>query len=183
MNSSFAKWLHQKVMGWQIVGTFPQDVNKAIIVVAPHTSNWDFLHGFLTRAIQKFPSNFMIKNDWLKKPVIGKWFVNQGGVGVDRSKNMKLTDQIVEKFEERDQFVIAITPEGTRKYNPNWKSGFWYIAKKANVPLVPATFDYPTKRVIWHEPFYLTDDKDADFERLRQLFVQYEGKHPEQGVK
>lgn len=182
MNSSLATWIRTKILGWSTVGQFPTDVKKAIIVVAPHTSNWDFLHGFLVRAEEKFQSNFMIKDDWLKKPIIGSWMKNVGAVGVVRSKNIKLTDQIVHYFNTKDSFVIAITPEGTRKQNPNWKTGFWYIAKEAKVPLIPASFHYPDKTVHWQEPFYVGEDKDSDIEKLKAIFRQYKGKNPEYGV-
>lgn len=182
MNTAFANWLHRDLLGWKIRGQFPKNLKKAIIVVGPHTSNWDFFHGFIVRSQEKFQSNFMIKEDWLNKPIIGSWMRKSGAVGVVRSKNMKLTDQIANYFNTRDQFVIAITPEGTRKYNPKWKTGFWYIAKQAKVPLIPVSFNYPTKEVIWQEAFHLSDDMDADIEKLKSIFRQYEGKNPELGV-
>ena len=173
-----------RLFGWKIKGSFPKGLKKGIIVVAPHTSNWDFPLGLATRAIQKFPSYFLIKDDWLKIPVAGKIIKAMGGVGVDRSKTKKLStsEQIIKHFKTKDEFVIAIAPEGTRKYNPNWKTGFWHIAKEANIPLIPASFDYATKQIIWFDPIQLSEDKEADIERLKDLFRNSKGKFPEQGV-
>ena len=172
------------LFGWEIVGEFPNNVKKAIIVVGPHTSNWDFLVGFATRAVQRFPSYFLIKDDWTKKPIVGPIIESVGGVGVDRSKkkNISTSKQIIEEFNNRDEFVITITPEGTRKYNDNWRTGFWHIAKEANVPLIPGSFDYTNKQVIWGEPFYATN-KESDINKLKAIFRQYEGRFPEQGVR
>ena len=181
------KWLWTQILklaGWKIIGNFPSQQKKAIIVVGPHTSNWDFFYGFATRAIQQFPSYFLIKDDWTNLPIVGAIIRAVGGVGVDRSKQKKvsMSQQTIEKFNELDEFVIAITPEGTRNYNDNWRTGFWHIAKEANVPLVPASFDYPTKRIIWNEPFYTSNSKEQDIEKLKAIFRQYQGKIPENGV-
>lgn len=174
-----------QLAGWEIVGSYPHHIRKGIIVVAPHTSNWDFALGVATRAIQQFPSYFLIKDDWIQLPIIG-WIVTQlGGVGVDRSgKSKKSTsEQIINYFNTREEFVITITPEGTRKYNPDWRTGFWYIAKEAEVPLIPASFDYEKKQVIWQEPFYVSEQKEEDISKLKAMFRQYKGRFPEQGVR
>ncbi|MBX2845792.1 MAG: 1-acyl-sn-glycerol-3-phosphate acyltransferase [Saprospiraceae bacterium] len=172
-----------KIFGWKVVGHFPFDTRKTIIVAAPHTSNWDFFVGLGTRSILRFNSSFLIKKSWLSKPVIGALLRKAGGVGVDRSKNVKLTDQIAEIFNQREEFRIAIAPEGTRKYNPDWKTGFWHIAKKANIPLLPVTFNYVKKEVEFLDLFHLTDDKDSDIERLKSLYRDIPGKNPELGVR
>ena len=173
-----------KLTGWEIIGSFPRELKKAIIVVGPHTSNWDFFYGYLTRSSQKFPSYFLIKDDWTKIPVVGAIIKAMGGVGVDRSKDKKISisQQIIHKFNTLDEFVITITPEGTRKRNDNWRTGFWHIAKEANVPLVPASFDYPTKQIVWNEPFFTGESKEKDIEKLKAIFRQYTGRFPENGV-
>ncbi len=183
MKKAIANFIYYKLLGWKTSGQYPKHIKKGIIIPAPHTSNMDFLLGVLVRAVEGFQSNYIIKDSWIKKPIIGSFLKSIGGVGVNRSKNMKLTDKIVELFNNREAFVIAITPEGTRKYNPDWKSGFWYIAKEANVPLIPAGFDYATKTIYWGEPIYLSDDKEADIKALKKLFSQYEAKIPEWGIR
>lgn len=181
------KWFWTKIfqlIGWEIIGDFPRQYKKAILVVGPHTSNWDFFYGYVTRAIQQFPSYFLIKDDWTKLPIIGAIISNAGGVGVNRSKDKKVStsEQIIQKFKELDEFVITITPEGTRKRNDNWKTGFWHIAKEAHVPLVPVSFDYPNKKIVWSEPFFAGDSKEEDIEKIKAIFRQYKGRFPENGV-
>lgn len=171
-----------KLTGWSITNSFPGGIKKGIIVVAPHTSNWDFVLGVGVRAIQQFPSSYMIKDTWLKLPIVGSILKAMGGVGVDRKKNIRLTEQIAEIFREREEFVIAITPEGTRKYNPNWKTGFWHIADMADVLLIPAAYDYPTKRIVWGKAFK-TGEKKGDIEKLKAFFRQFKGRFPENGVR
>ncbi len=165
-----------------MIGNYPKEVKKSIILAAPHTSNWDFPLGILVRSVGEFQSNYVIKDSWLKQPIIGSMLKKMGGVGVDRSRSMKMTDRIAELFKEREHFVITIAPEGTRKYNPDWKTGFWYIAQSAEVPIVPVGFDYGKKQIVWGEPFYTTDDQVADFEELKRFFKQFKGKYPQQGV-
>ena len=105
-----------------------------------------------------------------------------GGFPVDRKKNTHLVDQIVEIFNARDEFNITITPEGTRKYNPNWKTGFYQIASKANLPIQMVGFDYAQKQVTMAEPFFVSGDMIKDIEMMKTYFRQFKGKNPELGV-
>ncbi|MXV38675.1 acyltransferase [Flavobacteriaceae bacterium Ap0902] len=175
-----------KLAGWKIKGNFPKGLKKAIIVAGPHTSNWDFPLGLGTRAIGGFPANFMIKDSWTKLPILGKGFLAMGAVPVSRSKGRQkksLTELTIEEMKERDEFVLCIAPEGTRKYQPKLKSGFWHIAKEANIPIVPMSFDYPTKTVYWNKPMMPSNSKEADIAKIEKVLGQYTGKFPEQGIK
>lgn len=177
----FALWLS----GWKIKGVFPNHLTKAIIIAAPHTSNWDFFVGMTTRFTQGFHSNFLIKDSWLTIPMVGSWMRNVGAVGVDRSKEKKasITQQIIELFTHREEFILTITPEGTRSYNPNWKTGFWHIATATNTPLVLIGIDAKEKQIVIRNDFELSNDLQTDIKRLKQYFSQFEGIIPHQGVK
>jgi len=182
MKKAICKFIF-KVIGWKIKGTFPKDLKKTIIITAPHTSNWDMFLGFIIRPVAGFYSYFLIKDMWTKNILVG-WFIKfMGGIGVNRSKKTNVSQQVVEEFEKRDYFIITITPEGTRKYNPKWKTGFWHIAKGANIPLMPIAINAGQKQLEIKEPFYLTDDMEADVERLKSIFRGIKGINPELGVK
>ena len=102
---------------------------------------------------------------------------------MDRSKRTNLVDQVVEYYNNNDEFIITITPEGTRSYASKWKTGFWHIAKNAGVPVVPAIFDYENKHLILDKPFPLTDDKEDDIRRLMDFYRPFKGRNPEKGIR
>lgn len=181
MKNSVSQFVFSKLLGWKMVGGFPKDLKKAIIIAAPHTSNWDFPVGLLVRSVDGFNSQYVIKDTWLKRPVIGQILRKIGGVGVDRSKSSNMTERIAALFDQHDEFIITISPEGTRKYNPDWKTGFWYIAKQAGVPIVPVGFDWSKKQIVWGDPYFTTDDKDADIKHFKDFFSPFKGKNPEWG--
>ena len=103
----------------------------------------------------------------------------RGGAPVDRSKNNNLVDAIVDIFESREEFRLGLSPEGTRKKVEKWRTGFYYVAKTANVPIVMITLDFGRKENKISEPFYPTDDKEADFKFMRSFYEGVEGKIPE----
>jgi 1-acyl-sn-glycerol-3-phosphate acyltransferase len=103
-----------------------------------------------------------------------------GGIAVDRGKRQSLSEQIVEEFGKRDKFQLAITPEGTRKKNPEWKKGFYYIAKKAGVPILLTHLDYEKKELGINKIFYPTDNEAEDIKQIKRYFKDVKGRHPEQ---
>lgn len=170
-----------KLTGWKVIGSRP-NLKKYVVIVAPHTSNWDFFVGVAARSISGLRSDFLAKNSLFKIPVVG-WFLKKiGGHAVDRSKKLKMVDQVVELFNTHDEFVITITPEGTRSYNPDWKTGFYRIAHKANIPIVMVGFDFERKVVEYKAPFYPSGDIDKEIEQIKDYYRRIKGKHPEKGV-
>jgi 1-acyl-sn-glycerol-3-phosphate acyltransferase len=145
--------------GWKL-GPVVEDVPKCVICVAPHTSNWDFIVGKLFYTSIGRNASFLIKKEWFFFPfnLLFDWL---GGVPVDRSKRTSVTDQMVGQFNRRKEFQLAVTPEGTRKRVNDWKKGFYYIAQKANVPILMAYFDYKKKEVGFKGVFYPTGDADT----------------------
>ena len=182
MRRAFFTWIH-KAFGWKVVGR-PPDLKKYVIAVAPHTSNIDFFVGLPVKYMYPgFKPRFLGKNSLFKIPLVG-WFLRSiGGYAVDRTKNTKLVDQIVEIFEKEEEFIMTITPEGTRSYVPKWKTGFYWVAVKAKVPIVMAGFDFERKVVEFSEPFDPSGDVDKDIAMMMDHFRNFKGKYPELGVR
>jgi 1-acyl-sn-glycerol-3-phosphate acyltransferase len=172
-----------KILGWKTRGEFPTDLKKYVIAVAPHTSNWDFLVGVAGRRILKIQgkAKFLGKSS-LFKPPFGWIFRLLGGYPVDRSKSQDMVEQVASLFNTHDEFVLAIAPEGTRKKVEKLKTGFYYIARKANVPIVPVGFDFKKKEIIVAKPMYLTESFEEDMDKLMGFYRTVIGKNPELGI-
>lgn len=170
-----------KLMGWKVGKILPEE-SKCVIAVAPHTSNMDFVIGKLAYTSIGRTANFLIKKDWFFFP-FNHFFNSIGGIPVDRDRRTSITDKLAVEFEERDKFQLAITPEGTRKRARKWKKGFYFIATKANVPIVLVALDYGTKTVSFLDTFYPTGNFDDDIKIIREKYNDIEAKHPDQFVK
>lgn len=168
-------------MGWKIGKVLPE-ISKCVIAVAPHTSNSDFIIGKLTYTALGRDANFLIKKSWFVFP-FNHFFNSIGGIPVDRDRRTSITEKMAVEFEKRDKFQLALTPEGTRKRANKWKKGFYFIASKAEVPIVLVALDYGTKTVSFLDTFYPTGDIDADIKLIRSKYNNIEAKHPEQFVK
>jgi len=173
-----SKFIFKHLMGWKLVNDFPKDIKKYVVIAAPHTSWQDFPIGILARNTSGVRINFIGKDSLFKGP-FGFIFKSLGGTPVDRTKNNNLVDAIVDVFKEKNEFILALSPEGTRKKVEKWKTGFYYIAKGANVPVVMATLDFGKKEVKISEPYYTTDDKEKDFEYFTSFYKDVLGKKPE----
>ena len=160
-----------KLLGWSIEGEYPHKHKKALLVCAPHTSNWDFPIGILIRGAAKSKCTFIAKNS-LFKPPFGFIFRWLNGIPVDRSKRNNFVDQIIEQYNNRENLHIIITPEGMRKKAKRFKSGFYHIVEGANIPLIPAIFDWDKKEMIFESAFEITGDRKADIKRLLELFIE-----------
>ena len=156
-------------MGWEIIGDVPRNEKKYIIIVAPHTSNVDFIIGVLVRGIVGFNSKYLGKKA-LFNPPYGWFFRMLGGYPVDRSKTNNLVDQVVDIYDNHEEFVIAIAPEGTRKKVGEWKTGFYFIADKAKIPIVRCVFDRKRKRVEFFESFWTTGNIMVDLPIIKEVF-------------
>ena len=174
---TLAKWLYFRILGWKLHGEFP-DVAKCVVIVVPHTSWVDFFLGLLVRKIFNKEVNFIGKQS-LFKPPFGWYFRWMGGAPIDRSKHNDTVKSTVKIFNEREQFRLALSPEGTRKKVAKWKTGFYYIAKAAEVPIVLIAFDYGKKEVKISEAIYTTDNKEEDFKKYKKFFEGVKGKIPE----
>ena len=181
MFRAFSKLMF-KLMGWEVEGHAPLDIPKYIVVIAPHTSNWDFIIGVLARSIVRWSNvKYLAKKELFIFP-FGIFFRATGGYPVNRTKHTRLVDNVVQLFKSKKTFAIAITPEGTRKKVDRLKTGFYYIASKAGVPMILVGFDYLKKKVIITEPLYATGDQEKDLEKLLAFFKSVTGKVPEKGI-
>lgn len=177
MMHQFAKFLYFKVLRWKLVGDFP-DLDKCVIIVVPHTHWLDFFLGLLVRKVINKEMNYIGKKS-LFKPPFGWFFRWTGGAPIDRTKNSNTVDSVAEIFKERKVFRFALAPEGTRKKVTALKTGFYHIAKKAQVPIVMVAFDFGNKEVKVAEPFMPTEDIQQDFKKIRAFFKGVKGKIPE----
>lgn len=174
----FARFILYTILGWKVVGTFPKELKKYIIIAAPHTHWLDFPLGIAVKWAEAAPINYIGKASLFKAPFgfIFRWL---GGTPVDRTKSNNRVDTIVEIFNNKDKFVLALSPEGTRKKVEKWKTGFYFIAKGANIPIVMATLDFKKKEVKISEPYYLTDNMEEDFNFFHKYYEGVGAKIPE----
>ncbi len=170
-----------KIIGWKVVGDYPLHIKKKMIIVAPHTSNWDFPIGILVRAIFEDTINFVGKKS-LFKPPLGWLMSALGGIAIDRSKSTNFVKSVVDEYDKRDSLTIQIAPEGTRNKVDRFKTGYYYIAKKANIPVLPIAFDWANKLVVVLDCYYPTEDAQSDLKKIENLFKPYKGKFPEKGI-
>lgn len=177
----FFFWLLKR-FGWKIDEHVPNGVDKAVVVMGPHTSNWDFVIGKIAFAHYKVNAKFLIKKDLFFFP-LGFILKAMGGVPVDRKRNNNITDQAVKYFEENDKCFMVFTPEGTRAYQPKWKKGFYYIAEQAKVPIYIGYIDYKRKIGGFHSLFVPTGDVEADMKYIQNILSEYTGKVPENGIR
>lgn len=163
-----------RAVGWKLVGEIP-NVKKCVILAAPHTSNIDGLYALPSLIALDIDIHFVAKKELFAVPAFGK-LLNWGGVvAIDREKKGSTLQATIEEFNQRDKFWLAIAAEGTRSYTERWRTGFYYIALGANVPILPATLDYKTHEVRFMPLFYPTGDIEAD---LPKLYAYYEGVEP-----
>ncbi|MBK8557151.1 MAG: 1-acyl-sn-glycerol-3-phosphate acyltransferase [Lewinellaceae bacterium] len=182
MLSTISAWI-LRLWGWKITGKYPHEVAKLVIAVGPHTSNWDFPVGVLVNSAGRCHANYVGKHTLFRWP-LGIFFRWLGGIPVDRSKKHgNFVAATVEAFNREPRLHLVISPEGTRKKVDKFKTGFYHIARLAEVPIVLCVFDWPKKEVFF-DPifFYPTDNEEKDMEYLWNYFKGIPGKNPEQGV-
>lgn len=174
--------LFLKATGWKYKTVVPDNLRSFVFIGAPHTANFDFIPTMGMSYLMKRNARFVIKKEWLKFP-LNLFFKPLGGIGVDRTvlkegKTASNTDVIAQLFKENDELVLMISPEGTRSPNKKWKTGFYYIAQKANVPLVLGYADYGTKEVGMGLVIY-PEDFEKDMFKIMDFYKEMKGKVPE----
>lgn len=172
---AIAKFIYFKLMGWKLHGEFPLHLKKCVVAVVPHTSWHDFYIGILVRNVWKAEINFVGKKS-LFKPPYGWYFRWMGGTPIDRTKSTDFVTATAKVFDEKDVFRLALAPEGTRKKVQKLKTGFYYIAKAAEVPIVMVAFDFENKQVKVAEPLLVTENIEVDFEKINAFFKGVKGK-------
>jgi len=167
-----------KLWGFKITGTFPHHAKKKVMIIAPHTSNWDFPLGMLVRTALKADVNFVAKKSLFVFP-FGYFFRALGGIAVDRKKSQSFVDMNVELFKERDSFTLQIAPEGTRKKVDAFKTSFYWIAWNAKVPLFLGKFDWENKEVHFNDEFPMSGDIEKDMPLIYDYYRGVKGRNPQ----
>ncbi len=170
------------LMGWKSMGEFPTQIKKYVVIVAPHTSSWDFIIGVMFRKVLRLEKAKYLGKKELFTPPFGFFFRALGGYPVDRSQNKNMVDEVVKIFDSHEEFGIALSPEGTRNRVDKLRTGFYNIAKKAGVPIIMVGLDFEHKRLVLSEPFYTTQNQDSDFEHILKFFRPIKGKYTEKSL-
>ena len=170
-------WILYKRMGWTKDVSEPHP-DKYIICLAPHTSNWDFLIGQLYVRAEGIKSNFLMKKEWFFWP-LGSLFRAIGGIPVWRSKHTSMTDNLAQTAKEAKRFHLCITPEGTRSLNSEWNKGFYFLAAKAQIPILLYGVDYEKRLIQCTKTILPTGDIDKEMREIKLYFKDFKGKRPE----
>jgi 1-acyl-sn-glycerol-3-phosphate acyltransferase len=168
--------LFLKICGWRREGKLP-DIPKYVLIAAPHTSNWDLPFSLAIAFAFRLKICWMGKHTLFRLP-FGPLFRWLGGVPIDRTKSRDTVSQIAEVFRERARMVMLIAPEGTRKKVKAWKTGFYHIARGANVPVLLAFLDYMKKVGGFGPLIYLSESLEADMAVIRSFYATVTPKHP-----
>jgi 1-acyl-sn-glycerol-3-phosphate acyltransferase len=171
------KWLckiYLKLIGWRIDGSIDSTIKKCVLVAAPHTSNYDYPISLATLYACKIKVRFLAKDSLFKFP-LGILMRATGGMPVDNN----MVDAMVSMFQERDELILMIPVEGTRSFVKEWKSGFYYTAMGANVPIVLGYLDYGKKVAGFGNVFYPTGDYQKDLVEIQNFYRQFTARHPE----
>lgn len=166
-----------RLAGWKVVLVWPPGL-KAVVIVYPHTSNWDFIVGILARYAIAIPFRFVGKDTLFRWP-FGGLFRHLGGIPVNRRQSTGFVDGLIEAFDKADSLYLAIAPEGTRRKIDHWKSGFYRVALAANVPLGLAFIDYSRREVGIGAWLSLSGNEAEDLARIRACYSGKRGKKPE----
>lgn len=172
-------WVARSVLdafGWEVEGRAP-DEPKYVLLAAPHTSNWDFVFTLGVGWVLGIEPTLAGKHTLTEGP-FGWFFKRMGVVPIDRRKAQDQVQQLVEMFNQRERMVLIIAPEGTRSSAGYWRSGFYWVARGAKVPIALGYLDYARRRGGISEPFHPGDDPEADVERIRAFYSRVTAKHP-----
>ena len=167
-----------KLIRWRVTGELPEGQKKYVLIVAPHTSNWDFFLFVLAVSVLRFQPSVLIKSTLFVGPL--GWFLRYcGAIPVNRTQATSLVNYIAGLYHQRDEFVLIITPEGTRSANPRWKLGFHHVATAAEVPILVVYVDSITRTVGIEGLMEPSSDSQADLRELKQFFDTKNGLKPE----
>lgn len=176
--SALSRWFGRTILqlgGWTIVGNFP-DVPRLVLLAAPHSSGWDAVWGLAAKLAMGVDISFMGKAELFRGPL--GWLLRRlGGIPVNRARAHGAVQQASASLRSRERMWFVLAPEGTRKRVEHWRSGFWHIARAADVPVFCAWFHYPDRSIGLGQLFHMTGDLDADMTRIREYYQPFVGKH------
>ena len=166
-----------KLMGWRIEGELPR-LDKFVAIGAHHTSNWDFVIFIALKFVLRLNARWFGKHSIFRWP-FGGLMRSWGGIPIQRHLSLNMVEQAIQGFRDNREFILVLSPEGTRKKVERWKMGFYHIALGAGVPIVPGALDFANRRVVIGAPFQPTGDAEADLRALLAFFRPYVPKKPE----
>lgn len=166
-----------RITGWTMVGEVPP-LQKAVFIAAPHTSNWDGFWLLVYKFALDVKVRFLAKHTLFWWP-LGAILRGAGAMPIDRSERAATVEQLARAFDEAEHLFLALAPEGTRKWQPHWKTGFYRIAKAANVPIVLAFIDYPSRRMGVGITLPMDNSMEEDLQLIRKFYTPYTGRRPE----
>ncbi len=177
----FWRW-YLRMGGWNTTVEFHhRHLTKYIFIVGPHTSNWDVVIGLAYRSLLRLEHvKFLGKKELFRFP-LGYFFRRIGGIPVDRQHRSNFVDDAARLFERNDRFAIALSPEGTRRKVDKLRTGFYYIAKAARVPIIMVGLDFGRKTLLFSDPFE-PQEVESDFRMIMDFYRRVKGKFPDQGI-
>ena len=178
--SPLAEWVGRtalKLMGWRIEGELPR-LDKFVAIGAHHTSNWDFVIFIALKFVLRLNARWFGKHSIFRWP-FGGLMRSWGGIPIQRHLSLNMVEQAIQGFRDNREFILVLSPEGTRRKVERWKMGFYHIAQGAGVPIVPGALDFANRRVVIGAPFQPTGDAEADLRALLAFFRPYVPKKPE----
>ncbi|GHA58507.1 1-acyl-sn-glycerol-3-phosphate acyltransferase [Pontibacter akesuensis] len=183
MIAKFLSKLYFKASGWTLKGNLAPEHRRCVMIAAPHTSNWDLVYARAAFYLMDAPIRFTIKKEFVDAPIVGPLLRSMGALPIDRSRNTKMVDAMINIIRKTPgDMCVMVTPEGTRKYQPRWRRGFYHVAVGANVPIVLGYLDYAKKEAGIGPAIYPSGDMEADLEKILAFYRTKTGKFPEQGV-
>ena len=182
MKKQIYEWIFENVMGWKIEGSFDEQIKKCVFMVMPHTSWHDFYVAIICRGALGVAINWVGKKELFRFP-FGYFFKSLGGVPLDRTGGLNKVESIAGIFNSKEIFRLGLSPEGTRKKVEQLKTGFYYIALKASVPIIPVSINFEKKAVDFGIPFNPTGNIESDLIILKKHFINAKGKIQEKGYE
>ena len=166
-----------KLMGWRIEGELPR-LDKFVAIGAHHTSNWDFVIFIALKFVLRLNARWFGKHSIFRWP-FGGLMRSWGGIPIQRHLSLNMVEQAIQGFRDNREFILVLSPEGTRRKVERWKMGFYHIALGAGVPIVLGALDYQNRRVVIGPTFLPTGDEQADLAAMLAFFRPYVPKKPE----
>ena len=168
-------WL--RLTGWGPEGERPS-APRFVLIAAPHTSNWDLVYLLALAEVYDLHVSWMGKHT-LFRPPFGALFRALGGIAVKRDERGDRVAAMAKEFAQRERFALVVPSEATRGWAPYWKSGFYHIARRANVPIVMGFLDYPRRRGGFGPAIFPSGDVGKDMDQIRSFYADKTGKYPE----
>lgn len=179
LGNRFSFWLGKAVlrlMGWSYYGTFAPD-KKMVLIVAPHTSNWDFVLGLAVAFSLKLKISFFGKHS-IFIPPFDRVLKRCGGIPIERGRAHGVVGQITSEMKKADKMILCLSPEGTRSKIDNWKTGFLHIAHNADVPVFMVGLDYAKKKIILGPSITVTSDTQTEMKKVYEFYANVQAKFP-----